>query len=67
MVAGLIPDGEAMKNKNIKIGDWLQKINSNTITSQNLDQILSEITAPSNVRINRFFFNKHIGHTHIIV
>ncbi|XP_011142011.1 protein inturned [Harpegnathos saltator] len=51
MVAGFIPDGEAMKNKNIKIGDWLRSINSNNVTSQNLDQILSEITTPSNVTL----------------
>ncbi|KAL6436477.1 hypothetical protein ACFW04_004751 [Cataglyphis niger] len=49
MVAGFIPDGEAMKNKNIKIGDWLRKVNSNNVTFQNLDKILSEITTPSNV------------------
>ncbi|GAB1864614.1 Protein inturned [Camponotus japonicus] len=49
MVAGFIPDGEAMKNKNIKIGDWLRRINSNNVTFQNLDQILSEIITPSNV------------------
>lgn len=51
MVAGFVPDGEAMKIKNIKIGDWLRSINSNNVTSQNLEQILSEITTPSNVRI----------------
>lgn len=51
MVAGFIPDGEAMKNKNIKIGDWLRRVNSNNVTFQNLDQILSEIITPSNVRL----------------
>lgn len=50
MVAGFIPDGEAMKNKSIKIGDWLRSVNSNDVTFQNLDQILSEITKSSNVR-----------------
>lgn len=53
MVAGFIPDGEAMKNRNIKIGDWLRSINSNNVTFQNLDRILSEITTPSNVRFNK--------------
>lgn len=56
MVAGFIPDGEAMKNKNIKIGDWLRSINSNNVTSQNLEEILSEITTPSNVKINIYLF-----------
>lgn len=51
MVAGFIPDGEAMKNKNIKIGDWLCKIDSKDVTFQNLDQILSEIITASNVRL----------------
>lgn len=53
MVAGFIPDGEAMKNRNIKIGDWLRSINSNNVTFQNLDRILSEIITPSNVRFNK--------------
>ncbi|XP_071571917.1 protein inturned isoform X1 [Temnothorax nylanderi] len=51
MVAGFIPDGEAMKNRNIKIGDWLRSVNSNNVTFQNLDRILSEIAAPSNVTL----------------
>lgn len=51
MVAGFIPDGEAIKNKNIKIGDWLRSINSNNVTYENLDNILSEITVSTNVRI----------------
>lgn len=51
MVAGFIPDGEAMKNKNIKIGDWLRSVNSNNVTYQNLDHILSEINISTNVRI----------------
>ncbi|XP_053978115.1 protein inturned isoform X1 [Hylaeus volcanicus] len=51
MVAGFIPDGEAMKNKNIKIGDWLRSINSNEVTYQNLDHILSEITVSTNVTL----------------
>lgn len=54
MVVGFIPDGEATKNKNIKIGDWLRSINSNNVTSQNLNQILSDIVTPSNVSINQF-------------
>ena len=49
MVAGFIPDGEAIKNKNIKIGDWLRSVNSNNITYQNLDHVLSEITVSTNV------------------
>ena len=50
MVAGFIPDGEAMKNKNIKIGDWLRSVNSREVTSQNLEYMLSEITSPTNVK-----------------
>lgn len=52
MVAGFIPDGEAMKNKNIKIGDWLRSVNSNNVTCHNLDHILSEITVSTNVGMN---------------
>ncbi|XP_031848472.1 inturned planar cell polarity protein isoform X3 [Nomia melanderi] len=51
MVAGFIPDGEAMKNKNIKIGDWLRSINSTNVTYQNLDHILSEVTVATNITL----------------
>ncbi|XP_043283272.1 protein inturned isoform X2 [Venturia canescens] len=51
MVAGFIPDGEAMRNKNIKIGDWLRSINSRQVTSQNLEHILSEISSPTTVKL----------------
>ncbi|CAL7946624.1 unnamed protein product [Xylocopa violacea] len=51
MIAGFIPDGEALKNKNIKIGDWLRSVNSNNVTYQNLDHILSEITVSMNVTL----------------
>ncbi|XP_011298415.1 protein inturned [Fopius arisanus] len=51
MVAGFIPDGEAMKNKNIKIGDWLRSINSREVTSTNLEYILSEIAAPTTIKL----------------
>ncbi|XP_034934477.1 protein inturned [Chelonus insularis] len=51
MVAGFIPDSEAMMNKNIKIGDWLRSINSQDVTSENLDYILSEITSPMIVKL----------------
>nr|XP_033322916.1 protein inturned isoform X1 [Megalopta genalis] len=51
MVAGFIPDGEAMKNKNIKIGDWLRSVNSTNVTYQNLDHVLSEVTVATNVTL----------------
>ncbi|XP_063981427.1 protein inturned [Diachasmimorpha longicaudata] len=51
MVAGFIPDGEAMKNKNIKIGDWLRSINSQEVTSNNLEHILSELTSPTTIKL----------------
>lgn len=51
MVAGFIPDGEAMKNKNIKIGDWLRSINSREVTSDNLEYILAEITTPTTIKL----------------
>ncbi|XP_058793865.1 protein inturned [Phymastichus coffea] len=47
-VAGFVPDGEALKNKDIKLGDWLQSINSKDVTCQNIDSILSDITSPCN-------------------
>lgn len=50
VVAGFVPDGEAFKKKDIKIGDWLQTINSKEIDGQNLNSILSEFITPSIVR-----------------
>ncbi|KAG7201957.1 hypothetical protein KM043_004661 [Ampulex compressa] len=51
MVAGFIPDGEAMKNKNIKIGDWLRSVNMHNVTLENLDHVLSQISTPTNVSL----------------
>ncbi|KAK0091973.1 hypothetical protein PV326_002431 [Microctonus aethiopoides] len=51
MVAGFIPDCEAMKNKNIKIGDWLRSINSRDVTTNNLEFILGEITSSMSVKL----------------
>ncbi|XP_012278022.1 protein inturned isoform X2 [Orussus abietinus] len=51
MVAGFIPDGEAIKNKSIKIGDWLRSINARNITFQNLEQTLSGISGLISVRL----------------
>lgn len=45
MVAGFIHDGEAMKSKNIKIGDWLRSINSIEVTFENLENVLSDISS----------------------
>ncbi|XP_015599831.1 protein inturned [Cephus cinctus] len=51
MVAGFISDGEAIRNKSIKIGDWLKSINSREVTFQNLEHILSGISAATNIRL----------------
>ncbi|XP_057318515.1 protein inturned [Microplitis mediator] len=51
MVAGFIPNGEAIKNKNIKIGDWLRSINNCDVSADNLEQLLGEITTPMSVKL----------------
>lgn len=48
-IAGFVPDGEALKNKEIKLGDWLLSINSNNVNCQNIDDILADIKSPCNV------------------
>lgn len=50
IVAGFVPDGEALKSKEIKSGDWLQTINSKEVTTDNVENILSAIVSPTNVR-----------------
>lgn len=49
IVAGFVPDGEALKSKNIRVGDWLQNINSKEINNHNIDEVLSGIASPTSV------------------
>jgi hypothetical protein len=50
IVAGFVPDGEALKTKEIKVGDWLQSINSKDVNKYTVTTILSRIVSPTNVR-----------------
>lgn len=50
MVAGFVPGGEAIKNKNIKIGDWLRSVDGREVNVQNLENLLSGILEPTDVR-----------------
>ncbi|XP_014223988.1 protein inturned [Trichogramma pretiosum] len=45
IVGGFVPDGEALKCKDIRVGDWLQSINSKEVTNQNIESILTTITS----------------------
>lgn len=61
IVAGFVPDSEALKSKDIKVGDWLQSINSKEINNHNVDGVLAGFTAPTSVRnyFGHFFiFNR---------
>ena len=49
IVAGFVPDGEALKSKDIKIGDWLQSINSKEVNNHNIDSLLSGIVSSTSV------------------
>lgn len=49
MVAGFVPDGEALKHRNVKIGDWLKCLNDNDVTYQTINTFLEYITEPQNV------------------
>ncbi|XP_046747053.1 protein inturned [Diprion similis] len=51
MVAGFVPGGEAMKDKNIKIGDWLRSLDGREVNVGNLESLLSEILEPQNVKL----------------
>lgn len=49
MVAGFIPDSEAAKQKNIKIGDWLKCVNDIELTYQNLNSVLEQVSSENEV------------------
>ncbi|XP_063243718.1 protein inturned [Bacillus rossius redtenbacheri] len=51
MVAGFIPNGEAIRYKSIKIGDWLRCIDEQDVTFQTIDAFLANITAPCKVHL----------------
>ncbi|XP_069695408.1 protein inturned isoform X2 [Periplaneta americana] len=51
MVAGFIPNGEAIKHRSIKIGDWLRNVDEQEVTFQNIDSILANITTPGKVEL----------------
>lgn len=51
MVAGFIPDGEAIKHRNIKIGDWLKCVNDTEVTFQTVNGFLETITEPQEVKL----------------
>ncbi|XP_014204314.1 protein inturned [Copidosoma floridanum] len=47
LVAGFVPDGEALKD--IRAGDWLQSVNSKEVNCHTLDAVLSAFVAPTSV------------------
>ncbi|KAF7993028.1 hypothetical protein HCN44_005809 [Aphidius gifuensis] len=51
MVSGFIPNNDIIKNKNIKIGDWLKSIDEHEITTDNLELLLSNIIKPCCVKL----------------
>lgn len=55
-IGDLIPDGEAFKNKDIKIGDWLRSIDSKDVDCHNIDQVLSNVATLTSVSFSSFFF-----------
>ncbi|XP_046382876.1 protein inturned [Ischnura elegans] len=51
MVAGFVPDGEAIKNRSIKIGDWLRKIDGTEVTFKTIDRFLSSIISSCTLKL----------------
>lgn len=66
-VAGFIPGKESLKNDGIQVGDWLQSINSKAITSENVDDVLSKILSPMQVKISILYDLLLDSHTLIII
>lgn len=48
MISGFTLSSEAKKEKSIKIGDWLKKVNATDVTLQNLNQILEQTASNAN-------------------
>ncbi|XP_054273007.1 protein inturned-like isoform X2 [Macrosteles quadrilineatus] len=51
MVAGFIPNSQASKKRNIKVGDWLKSINGEEIDNSSLNDVLNKITPPCEVTL----------------
>ncbi|PNF22078.1 Protein inturned [Cryptotermes secundus] len=51
MVAGFIPNGQAIKHRSIKVGDWLRSVDGHEVTFQNIDSVLTNITTPCKVQL----------------
>lgn len=51
MVAGFVPDRDAAKNSQIKIGDCVKSINATEVTHQTINAFLERITEPQNVTV----------------
>uniref|UniRef100_A0A1B6CYB8 Protein inturned n=1 Tax=Clastoptera arizonana TaxID=38151 RepID=A0A1B6CYB8_9HEMI len=51
MIAGFIPNGQAAKHRNVKIGDWLRSINNEEVNIQNIDSYLLDITTATEVTL----------------
>ncbi|KAJ8678809.1 hypothetical protein QAD02_014596 [Eretmocerus hayati] len=49
LVSGFVHNGEAEKSESIRVGDWLQKINSKEVNHQNVNRILSSIASPTEI------------------
>lgn len=41
MVSGILPEGQAINQRQIKIGDWLKQIDAQDVTADNIEQILN--------------------------
>ncbi|XP_068082746.1 protein inturned isoform X2 [Anabrus simplex] len=51
MVAGFIPNGEAIKHRSIKIGDWLRSVNGQEVSFQTIDTVLATIKTACKIEL----------------
>uniref|UniRef100_A0A1B6LS24 Protein inturned n=1 Tax=Graphocephala atropunctata TaxID=36148 RepID=A0A1B6LS24_9HEMI len=49
MVASFIPNSQASKKRNIKVGDWLKSINGEEISNETINLVLNKIIPPCEV------------------
>ncbi|XP_067128156.1 LOW QUALITY PROTEIN: protein inturned [Centruroides vittatus] len=62
MVQGFTPDGEAIKNGKIKIGDWLKSVDDIEVNMNTIGEILSTITTAQKVKLT---VQRFAGHSSI--
>lgn len=47
IVGGFVPDGEAFRKKEIRVGDWLMSVDDKEVDGRTLNGVLAEFVGPT--------------------